>query len=230
MLVPLALLAVLALPAGFALGATSATPTQPTATTGAPSGVTPTAATLNGTVNPNGLSTTYQFEFGPTVAYGLSTPPASAGAGTGVVAVNRTITGLAPSTTYHYRLSATNSKGTVNGADGTFTTPSLVVGSKAGILAPTAFVSPHGVVGVGAGCFGGSTMCHGTLTLSQGGKVYASRGFNIPAESGGFVHVVLSSAGMTSLFAHTSQPAVLASINTGTGQQVSRVVHLVRFH
>jgi len=35
---------------------------------------------------------------------------------------------------------------------------------------------------------------------------------------------------MTSLFAQTSQPAVLASITTSTGQHVSRVVNLVRFH
>lgn len=77
-----------------------------------------TAATLHGTVNPNGLATSYQFEYGPTSALGKGAPltAGSAGAGTLPVAEATRITGLSPDTTYYYELVATNN-------DGTSTTP-----------------------------------------------------------------------------------------------------------
>lgn len=46
----------------------------------------------------------------------------AAGSGSAAVAENHALTGLAPSTTYHYRISATSSSGTTNGSDQTFTT------------------------------------------------------------------------------------------------------------
>jgi len=47
----------------------------PAATTGLASNVTHNTATLNGTVNPNGLATTVYFEWGTDTHYGKSTPP-----------------------------------------------------------------------------------------------------------------------------------------------------------
>jgi hypothetical protein len=98
-----------------------------TAVTTSATAVSPTGATLNGTINPNSTATTYHFEFGTTTAYG-SVGPASAGA---VGAdhsdhvVSETISGLAPNTTYHYRVVATDGIGfTTLGADVVFTTPS----------------------------------------------------------------------------------------------------------
>lgn len=81
-------------------------------------------ATLNGTVNPEGLPTSYRFEYGTTTSYGSSAPasPAPAGSGTSDVAVAEGLTGLEPGTTYHYRLVATNAEGTGYGEDRTFTT------------------------------------------------------------------------------------------------------------
>lgn len=86
--------------------------------------MTSTSATLNGTINPEGSTTTYQFEYGTTTAYGTKAPlvAISAGAGVSPVSVNRGISGLTPNTTYHYRLVATNQAGEVEGADGTFVT------------------------------------------------------------------------------------------------------------
>ena len=71
--------------------------------------------TLNATVNPMGLATTYHFEYGTSSSYGTSVPVPSGSIGSGVepVAVSQTITGLAPNTTYDYRISAENSEGTV---------------------------------------------------------------------------------------------------------------------
>ena len=45
----------------------------PAATTGAATDVTTTGATLNGTVNPNGVATTVSFEWGMTTSYGQTT-------------------------------------------------------------------------------------------------------------------------------------------------------------
>jgi hypothetical protein len=94
----------------------------PSATTGPALSLTSSSANVTGTVNPNGESTTYSFQFGTTTAYGSQTNPQSAGSGTENQAVSATLTGLRPATTYHYRLIATNPSGTTVGVDATFTT------------------------------------------------------------------------------------------------------------
>jgi hypothetical protein len=100
----------------------SALAAAPTATTGAATAVTSTTATVNGSVNSGKEQTTYHFEYGTTTAYGTSTPDASAGKGNKATNVSADLATLAPSTTYHYRLVASNASGTVQGADMTFTT------------------------------------------------------------------------------------------------------------
>lgn len=83
------------------------------------------AATLNGTLNPDGMPTTYYFEWGPTSGYGnqTSAPPGdSAGSTAGATPVSADVEGLSSYTTYHYRLVAVNSLGTTYGEDESFTT------------------------------------------------------------------------------------------------------------
>lgn len=92
------------------------------AATGAPIRVASTAATISGTVNPNGSPTTYHFEYGISTAYGQSTPALSAGSGDSDVAELYTLAWLSPHTTYHYRLVAQNAGGTTVGNDATLTT------------------------------------------------------------------------------------------------------------
>lgn len=98
----------------------------PVVVTQAASNVASTSATLNGTVNPEGAATTYQFEYGTTTAYGSVSPasPGSAGSGISAVPEAANITGLTATTTYHYRLNATNVTGTTHGSDQTFATTS----------------------------------------------------------------------------------------------------------
>jgi hypothetical protein len=93
----------------------------PAATTGAARAVTATTATLGGTVSPNKETTTYRFEYGETTAYGSQTPAGSL-SGNPSKPVSATVTGLTASTTYHFRLVATNASGTAEGADAEFTT------------------------------------------------------------------------------------------------------------
>jgi phosphodiesterase/alkaline phosphatase D-like protein len=100
-------------------------PQGPTVTTGAASAITSTSATLGGTVNPNGLSTTYIFLYGTSssLAGASQVGPYSAGSGTSAVAANANISGLTPNTTpYYFRLQATNSSGP-SMAQSTISTP-----------------------------------------------------------------------------------------------------------
>jgi hypothetical protein len=96
---------------------------RPNATTRAATDVSPTAATLHGSLNPNGLVTTWYFQFGKTKSYGNRTPALDAGSGSKAVQVSSGLTNLAANTTYHYRLVATNSAGSRLGGDRTFKTP-----------------------------------------------------------------------------------------------------------
>jgi hypothetical protein len=95
----------------------------PAATTGPASAITDRSATLIGNVDAKGAPTSYHFEYGPTTAYGSTTPTAVAGSG-GTVTAAATISALRPATTYHYRLVATNAGGVTKGPDRIFTTAS----------------------------------------------------------------------------------------------------------
>jgi hypothetical protein len=101
---------------------TAALPPAPQAATGAAHSITHEIATITGVVDPNGVATNYRFEYGTTTAYGLETPAGSAGSGFDDVAVSASVSGLAPSTVYHYRLVATSAGGASTGSDETFTT------------------------------------------------------------------------------------------------------------
>jgi hypothetical protein len=94
----------------------------PLVTTSGVSGVTGSGATITGTVTGGDTPTTWHAEYGTSVLYGAATPETPLAADGPVSA---TITGLAPGTTYHARLVATNTGGTIVGADQVFTTPAL---------------------------------------------------------------------------------------------------------
>jgi uncharacterized protein YkwD len=89
---------------------------------------------LTGTVNPNGLNTTYYFQIGSTTAYGAISPMLNAGSGTVPLYVQFTPSGFVPSTTYHYRIVAYNSEGTTYGRDAMFTTNGKLQKLPIGIL------------------------------------------------------------------------------------------------
>lgn len=76
----------------------------PSVSTGPTSAITTTAATLTGSINPNGTSAVYAFAYGPTTSYGASTTAVATGAGTAPVAAGGQASGLSPATGYHYAL------------------------------------------------------------------------------------------------------------------------------
>ena len=93
------------------------------------SAVTSKEATLHATINPEGLATTYHFDYGTDTSYGTSTPENGAGSDSSVHSVARSIGGLAPNTVYHYRVVTTNTAETLPGPDRTFTTYSPGAGN-----------------------------------------------------------------------------------------------------
>jgi hypothetical protein len=89
----------------------------PVVSTAAATNITGTGMQFNGSVNPNGLATTYHFDYGTSTGYGQSTPNSSVAIGGSVVLVNAAVAGLTPGTLYHFRLVATNSGGSSSGHD-----------------------------------------------------------------------------------------------------------------
>jgi hypothetical protein len=178
------LTSLICLPAGAGSAAVTA---APTAITGPVSAVGSTSATAGGTVNPGGQATTWYVEYGTSTSYGKQTASKSAASGTTNAQVSASLTGLAPSTTYHYRLVASNGAGTSRGADGIFTTtsgPVAVTGAATGVTATQATlagtVDPNGRATTWYFEYGTSTS-YGSKTASKGaGSGTASTGVSTP--------------------------------------------------
>jgi len=124
----------------------------PTVATGVASSVSTHSATLSASVNPNGLSTTYAFQYGTTTNYGSQTSTKSIGSGSTTLSVQVAISNLSSGATYHYRVVATNPLGTAAGADATFASiaelPAVVLGKPSLVtdssFTPTGTVNPSG--------------------------------------------------------------------------------------
>jgi hypothetical protein len=108
-------------PAGAACDAGAYEVAPPSATTGPATGVDSSNVTLTGTVRPNSGDAAVHFEYGTTTAYGGQTGVQHL-SGASDQAVSAALTGLSPSTTYHFRVIATAADGTATGGDQTFTT------------------------------------------------------------------------------------------------------------
>jgi plastocyanin len=130
-------------------------PTGPPVLTTSPAGfIASFSATLKGSLNPNGLSTTFHFQYGTTTSYGLTTAPQTQ-TGDTFQPVSANINSLAANTTYHFRIVASNTAGTTFGNDTTFTTlamtgfPVLTTNPATNITASSARLNgtldPHGL-------------------------------------------------------------------------------------
>ena len=76
------------------------------------SDITGSEATLHATIYPEKQASTYRFEYGTTVAYGTTVPAGEGTVGASTPSqVSQTLKGLAPDTTYHFRVVATNATG-----------------------------------------------------------------------------------------------------------------------
>ncbi len=111
----------------------------PTATTNAESSVGQSTAVLSGAATTGGAAATLYYQWGTSTAYGYTTPAQEAASSTSTQP-QADLSGLAPGTTYHFRLVATSADGTAYGADESFTTAPAPVAAP---LAPPAPPAPR---------------------------------------------------------------------------------------
>ncbi|MFO1488390.1 MAG: hypothetical protein U1F83_05070 [Verrucomicrobiota bacterium] len=180
-------------PEGTAFGAVLSftTPSPPAATTTAATGVTASAATLNGTGDPNLASATGWFRYStsdPGVAsdsFGTRAPSSGGsalGSGNSAVSFSQAISGLLPGTTYYYCAIVQTSEGTAFGAIQSFTTPAnpptaatSSTSNRTGTSATlNGSVNPNGANT--AGWFRYSTISPGTPNDTFGTRAPASGG------------------------------------------------------
>jgi hypothetical protein len=187
-------------------------PAPATVTTTSASNVTANSAVLNGSVVPGSTPTTCSFAYGPTTSYGSLTNAQPVPAGTTSVAMKATVSGLAPTTAFHYQLVCNSATGSVSGADQTFTT--LVAPSRVAIAGRRLFVSPNGLVGVFVACFGGSP-CSGTLSLTAGNKAVApSARYTVTDQKETVVFTRLTQAALQQLKDHGTLTATATAVDT----------------
>jgi hypothetical protein len=166
----------------------------PTVTTGGVANVAPTSALLKGSVDPNGTATSYMFQIGPTRLYSGATPQTSAGSGNKAVPVAATVSGLAPATTYHYRLVGLRGTKTFFGKDRTFKTKRQPLGvSLAATPNPIRIGGSTTLAGVlsGTGNAGRQVVLQANAWPYTGGFVAAANP-QVTNASGAFTFPVLS--------------------------------------
>ena len=128
------------------------TTVPPDVTTGTASSTTASAATLNGTVDPNGRDTTFYFEYGTSTSYGTKTAVKNAGSPTTPQPESAGVSGLQAGHTYHFRIVGSSDAGMTVGKDSAFTTsaaPTVATGDASSVTPTTATlhgaVSPNGL-------------------------------------------------------------------------------------
>jgi phosphodiesterase/alkaline phosphatase D-like protein len=98
-------------------------PPPPGAVTGAATAVGSTTATVTGTIDTNGATTSWNVQYGTTTSYGVNTTAQAVANSAAPVPVSAALSGLAPLTLFHYRIVAYHSGTSIGaGADGTFFT------------------------------------------------------------------------------------------------------------
>jgi hypothetical protein len=101
---------------------------KPTVTTTAATAITTGGATLNGTVNPNGLTVNTSFDYGLDTSYGSTASSTQNLTGSSAVAISAPVTSLGLNTLYHFRAVASGTPAT-NGNDLTFYTLAATPGA-----------------------------------------------------------------------------------------------------
>lgn len=173
-------------------------PNPPFAATQTAQPVRATSATLNGMATPNGPETFAWFEWGADLNYGHTTPVTNIGNSVSVVRLSAVLPGLAPGSSGHYRLVASNSFGVTYGWDRQFTTGTRVAvwGSaydgNGNAAVPAALTN---IVAIAAGHYhslalrsDGTVTAWGAQTLNYGQTNVPATLSNVVAIAGGFLH------------------------------------------
>jgi photosystem II stability/assembly factor-like uncharacterized protein len=162
--------------------------TLPQVSIGPPVAIDTSTASLYATVTPGNSDASYHFEWGPTTDYGSTAHAGQLTANTVTSVEIATLQGLTPDTTYHYRVVATNSAGTVTSADATFQTaaltlPQVALGTPTAVGTSTATLNASVDPGNSDASYHfewgtttsyGSTSNAGQLSANSGGSVQSA--------------------------------------------------------
>jgi len=183
-------------------------PGPPVVTTNPATFIASFSATLDGSLNPHGLTTTFHFQYGATTSYGLTTAPQTQTGNTSRN-VSANIGSLMASHTYHFRIVASNADGTRMGADRVFTTltmtgpPIVITNPASNVTASSATLhgslDPHSLTTTVHFQYGTTTSYgHTTAMQTQTGSKFRNIAANI-----------------TGLTAHTTYHFRIVATNTG---------------
>jgi hypothetical protein len=121
----------------------------PTVVTGGVSSVEARSVVLEGTIDPEGVASSYHFEYGTDLTYGSRTSEIAAGSGSGAVAASAIVSGLSPNTAYYFRIVGSNESGSIAGASVSFSTltapPDVGASTFASAITPRS-VRLHGTI------------------------------------------------------------------------------------
>ncbi len=192
-------------------------PLPPVVVTGAVGGLTPTAVTVTGSVNPRGTATRFRFDWGTGTSLNRHTPYVAAGAGEAALAVSVPLA-LVPNTRYSYRMTATNAAGTARGAKRTFTTP------RAPALLSTALRSNRVA-------YQGSAVLTGSATSAGRGGVPLVLERQLFPFTGPFERIASRSSASSGAFSFTVSPLLLSvrlRVVAQTAPPVTSIARTVR--
>jgi Tol biopolymer transport system component len=190
-------------------------PASPAVTAPTASQVKPTAATLNGRINPQNQTATYHFEYGTQGPCSSnpcqSTLDQTLAAGNSPAAVSQAISGLQAGTTYYFRLVATNGTGTGASTDVTLQTSSGSCPNEAFRIGPSAaladcrayeLVSPPETQGVPPVAVGEANFAQNMVTPDGGNLLFRLKGAALGGTEGtgtsDFYEAIRGSDGWTS--------------------------------
>lgn len=211
-------------------------PAAPQVATSAVTNLADTSATLNGTVNPKSSPTSFKFDYGKTNTYGSTTGLVGVGSGTANVPVTANINGLTPSTTYHYRLVATNANGTSMTGDRTFTTNQAGVPAAGLTLAATPNPVRYGANATLAGRLTGPNAANQQVQLEQnpfpfatGGNAFKNVGNSVTTDAQGNFTFPAVTLTLTTQFRATAAKNLTSPVVT-VGNKVIVGLSLSRTH
>ena len=170
--------------------------TKPTVATSTPSGITTTAATLNGTMTADGnaSSTVEGFNWGTDTSYGQQ---ASSNGTFGTGSFSQPLTGLTCGTTYHYQAFATNFAGQGTSTDQTLITSACPVTSTP---TPTPSITPTVSFSSGGGSVSASSMAT-LLAPSAATTAYLNslKNYRVPGCPAGFTCTPIAATAPSSI-------------------------------
>jgi len=226
--------------AALALPSVSSAASPPAVSTDSAIEVQATSAVLRGTVNPEGQSTSYFFQYGRTRSYGAQTPVASAGSTGSNVHLSVPVSGLASLAGYHYRLIAVNPTGASTGGDQSFTTLAIPLSlSIAATPSPAPFGSSANIYGTlsGTGAAGRAVVLQANAFPFTAGFVGVGNA-QLTNSSGAFSFPVLGLTQITQYRVLTasapliSSPVWVENVAVRVGVRVARAqrTHYARFY